>query len=77
LGISVGNVAAHGSAFIGQTITVNVTQSGDVPQDQDIVMQDSAVQKPDWFGPTTYVFPPPLPAAGDWAASLDPCGGLY
>jgi hypothetical protein len=57
-----------------QTITVNVTLGGDVPQ--DIVMQDSAVQKPDWCGPTTMVSPAPLPAAGDWAAWLDPCGGL-
>src|SRR6202035_615799 len=33
-------------------------------------------QKPDWFGPTTYNSPAMLPAAGDWAASLDPYGGL-
>jgi hypothetical protein len=57
-----------------QTITVNVTLGGDVPQ--DILMQDSAIQKPDWFGPTTYTSPAPLPAPGDWAASLDPYGGL-
>jgi len=57
-----------------QTINVNVTLGGDAPQ--DIVMRGSAVQKPDWFGPTTYVSPAPLPAAGDWAASLDPYGGL-
>ena len=53
---------------------VTVTLGGDVPQ--DIVMQGSAAQKPDWFGPTTYNSPAPLPAAGDWAASLDPYGGL-
>jgi hypothetical protein len=64
-------VLPSGSA---QTITVNVTLGGDVPQ--DIVMQGNAVQKPDWFGPTTYSSPAPLPAAGDWAASLDPYGGL-
>jgi hypothetical protein len=57
-----------------QPIVVNVTLGGDVPQ--DIVMQDSALQKPDWFGPTTYASPAPLPLAGDWAASLDPYGGL-
>jgi len=55
-------------------ITVNVTLGGDVPQ--DIVMQGSAAQKPDWFGPTTYGTPAQLPIAGDWAASLDPYGGL-
>jgi len=57
-----------------QTITVNVTLGGDVPQ--DIVMQGSAAQKPDWFGPTTCTSPAPLPLPGDWAASLDPYGGL-
>jgi hypothetical protein len=64
-------VLASGAA---QTINVNVALGGDVPQ--DVVMRGSAVQKPDWFGPTTYVSPAPLPAAGDWAASLDPYGGL-
>ncbi len=57
-----------------QNFIVNVTLGGDVPQ--DIVMQESAEQKPDWFGPTTYNSPATLPAAGDWAASLDPYGGL-
>ena len=64
-------VLPSGSA---QTITVNVTLGGDFPQ--DIVMQASALQKPDWFGPTTYASPAPLPVPGDWAASLDPYGGL-
>ena len=57
-----------------QAVTVNVTLGGDVRQ--DIVMLGSAAQKPDWFGPTTYKSPAPLPIAGDWAASLDPYGGL-
>lgn len=64
-------VLPSGSA---QTVTVNVILGGDVPQ--DIVMQGSPPQKPDWFGPTTYDSPAPLPLAGDWAASLDPYGGL-
>jgi IPT/TIG domain len=70
-------VVPSGSA---QTVTVNVTLGGDVPQ--DIVMQGSAAQKPNWFGPTTYnsqgPLPPagPLPVAGDWAASLGPYGSL-
>jgi hypothetical protein len=64
-------VLPSGSA---QTVTVSVTLGGDVPQ--DIVMQASAAQKPDWFGPTTYNSPGSLPLAGDWAASLDPYAGL-
>jgi len=57
-----------------EPITVNVTLGGDVPQ--DIVMLGAAPQEPDWFGPTTYGTPAVLPLAGDWAASLDPYGGL-
>jgi len=57
-----------------QTINVNVTLGGDAQQ--DIVMQGSAAQKPDWFGPTSYSSPAPLPVAGDWVASLSPYAGL-
>jgi hypothetical protein len=64
-------VQPSGSA---QPIIVNVTLGGDVPQ--DIIMQDSAAQKPDWFGPTTCEVPAPLPVAGDWAASLGTYGSL-
>jgi len=64
-------VLPSGSA---QAVTVNVTLGGDAPQ--DIVMQGSAAQKPDWFGPTTCTSPAPLPLPGDWVASLDPYGGL-
>jgi hypothetical protein len=57
-----------------QTINVNVTLGGDTQQ--DIVMQGSAAQKSDWFGPTNYNSPAPLPVAGDWAASLKAYGSL-
>ena len=57
-----------------QTINVSVTLGGDTQQ--DIVMQGSAAQKPDWFGPTSYNSPAALPVAGDWAASLGPYGSL-
>jgi hypothetical protein len=57
-----------------QTIKVSVTLGGEIQQ--DIVMQGSAVQKSDWFGPTTYNVPAPLPVAGDWASSLGPYGSL-
>ena len=64
-------VRPSGSA---QPIIVNVTMGGD--NQQDIVMQGGSIQKPDWFGPTTYSSPAPLPVAGDWAASLGPYGSL-
>jgi hypothetical protein len=57
-----------------QSIIVGVTLGGDVQQ--DIVMQGSSGQKPDWFGATTYSSPAALPIAGDWAASLGPYGSL-
>ena len=57
-----------------QPIIVNVTLGGDTQQ--DIVMQSGSIQKPDWFGPTTYKAPAALPVAGDWAASLGPYGSL-
>ena len=60
----------------GQTspIVVNVALGQDVPQ--DILMQGSAVQKSDWFEPTSYNSPATVPIAGDWAASLSPYGNL-
>jgi hypothetical protein len=64
-------VRPSGSA---QPIIVSVTLGGDIQQ--DIVMQGGSVQKPDWFGPTTYSSPAPLPVAGDWAASLGSYGSL-
>jgi hypothetical protein len=55
-------------------IIVNVSLGADA--NQDIVMQNGSVQKPDWFGPTTYDSPVPLPTVGDWATSLGPYGSL-
>jgi IPT/TIG domain len=57
-----------------QTTNVTVSLGGDFSQ--DMIMEGSATQKPDWFGPTTYSAPAALPVAGDWAAALDPYGGL-
>ncbi len=37
-------------------------------------MQNSAVQKANWFGPTTYAAPAPLPPGGDWTGSLSAYG---
>jgi hypothetical protein len=56
------------------SINVSVTLGGDT--EQNIVMLGGSIQKPDWFGPTTYTSPAPLPPAGDWAATLGPYGSL-
>jgi hypothetical protein len=55
-----------------QPIVVAVALGGDTQQ--DILMQSSAVQKLNWFGPTTYASPAPLPAGGDWTGSLSAYG---
>jgi hypothetical protein len=64
-------VRPSGSA---QAIIESLTLGGDTQQ--DIIMQGSSLQKANWFGPTTYSSPAPLPVAGDWAASLGPYGSL-
>jgi IPT/TIG domain len=64
-------VQPSGSA---QPIIVNVTLGGDVQQ--DVLMQGSAVQKPNPFPPTTYNSPAVVPAGGDWQGSLSPYGDL-
>ncbi|MGH9529607.1 MAG: IPT/TIG domain-containing protein, partial [Terriglobales bacterium] len=55
-----------------QPIIVTVALGGDTQQ--DILMQNSAVQKLNWFGPTSYASPAPLPAGGDWTGSLSTYG---
>ncbi|MFI5070454.1 MAG: IPT/TIG domain-containing protein [Terriglobales bacterium] len=55
-----------------QPIIVSVTLGGDTTQ--DILMQNSGVAKMNWFGPTAYVSPAPLPAGGDWTGSLNAYG---
>jgi hypothetical protein len=55
-------------------IIVSVNLGGDIQQ--DILMQNGAKQKADWFGPTNYQSPAPLPVAGNWASALGPYGAL-
>lgn len=55
-----------------QPIIVNVTLGGDAQQ--DIIMQSSAVQTPQWYGATTYAAPAPIPANGNWAGDLNAYG---
>lgn len=55
-----------------QPVIVSVNLGGDVQQ--DILMQGSALAVADWFGPTTYAAPAPLPPPGDWLGSLSGYG---
>ncbi len=57
-----------------QPIIVNVSLGGDA--DQDIVMQNSELQKPAPFSPTSYSSPAAVPLGGDWESSLSPYGDL-
>jgi hypothetical protein len=57
---------------MAQPIVVNVTLGGDVQQ--DIVMQASAVQSSQWYGPTSYASPAKTPPNGNWAGSLNSYG---
>ncbi len=55
-----------------QPVSVAVTLGSD--SQQDVIMQASAIQKPNWFGPTSFASPAPLPAGGDWTGSLGTYG---
>jgi hypothetical protein len=55
-----------------QQIIVNVTLGGDLQQ--DILMQGSAVQKQQWYAPTSYAAPAPVPASGNWSGALSGYG---
>jgi hypothetical protein len=55
-----------------QPVVVTVALGADTQQ--DVIMQSSAVQKPNWFGPTTFASPAPLPPGGDWTGSLGTYG---
>ncbi len=55
-------------------ISINVTLGGDVQQ--DIVMQGSAIQSLQWYGPTSYASPALLPPNGNWAGALNSYGAV-
>jgi hypothetical protein len=57
-----------------QPIVLNVTLGGDTPQ--DILMQNSALQKEAPFPSTTYSTPAAVPLGGDWESALSPYGDL-
>jgi hypothetical protein len=74
------NVGPYGSTSqvnpsgIFQPITLNMTLGGDVQQ--DILMQGSAVHGTQWYAPTNYASPAPLPANGNWAGALNSDGAV-
>jgi hypothetical protein len=55
-----------------QPVIVAVTLGGDTQQ--DLIMQSSAIEKENWFGPTSFASPAGLPIGGDWTASLSTYG---
>jgi hypothetical protein len=72
------NVGPYGSSaqvqFSGsaQQLIVSVTVGGDAQQ--DILMQGSAVQKQQWYAPTSYALPAQVPASGNWDGALSGYG---
>jgi IPT/TIG domain len=55
-------------------IVVNVTVGDDT--EQDILMQGSALSRPDPFPATTYQAPAAVPLGGDWMGSFNPYGDI-
>ena len=66
---STSQVQPSGSAL---QVIVNVTLGGDVQQ--DILMRGSAVQKQQWYAPTSYATPVQVPASGNWGGALSGYG---
>ena len=72
------NVGPYGSSVqvqpsgAAQQIIVNVTLGGDVQQ--DILMQGSAIQKKQWYAPTSFAAPVQVPASGNWGGTLSGYG---
>jgi hypothetical protein len=66
---SAGQVQPSGSA---QPVLITVTPGGDVAH--DILMQGSAIQKPQWYGATSYAAPAQVPGSGSWAGTLSGYG---
>jgi hypothetical protein len=66
---SAGQVRPSGS-FQPIIVTVKLGSS----LQQDILMQSSAVQKPQWYGTTSYATPVQVPGSGTWAGTLSGYG---
>ncbi len=66
---SAGQVQPSGAV---QPILLTVTPGANFKQ--DILLQGSAVQKPQWYGPTSYAAPVPLAVSGEWTGALGDYG---
>jgi hypothetical protein len=66
---SASQVQPSGSA---QPVVLTVTLGGDVTQ--NILMQSSAVQEPQWYGQTSFAAPTQLPTSGNWVGVLSGYG---
>ena len=66
---STSQVARSGSA---QPILLTVTLGADITQ--NVLMQGSALQKPQWYGATSYASPVQLPTSGNWTGALNSYG---
>ena len=55
-----------------QPIVVTVSKGGDVQQ--DLLMSGSAHPPQDWFEPTDYSNPAPVPSSGEWAGTISGYG---
>ncbi|MBV9573686.1 MAG: hypothetical protein JOY93_06495 [Acidobacteriales bacterium] len=60
----------------GSARPINVTVSLGASVAQDVLMLGSAIQKADWFEPTTYSAPAAVPVEGDWVGSLSGDGNI-
>jgi hypothetical protein len=66
---SAGQVQPSGAV---QPIIVTLTPGANLHQ--DILVQGSAVQKPQWYGATSYASPVQVPGSGTWAGTLNAYG---
>jgi IPT/TIG domain len=53
-------------------LLLTVTLGGEVTQ--NVLMQASALKKPQWYGTTSYASPVQLPTSGNWAGALNSYG---
>ena len=67
-----GSTSQVAPSGFSQPILLTVALGDDVIQ--NILMQSSAVQKPQWYGHTSFASPTQLPTSGNWTGSLSGYG---